>query len=63
LALLTTLFGYIYLIIQLEKTALLAGSLGLFVIIALTMYVTRKIKWFEEDASNKTFIEEKNQIN
>ncbi|MBC7884393.1 MAG: cell envelope integrity protein CreD [Saprospiraceae bacterium] len=47
LGLLVGLFGYIYLIIQLEKMALLAGSLGLFVIIAATMYVTRKIKWFE----------------
>ena len=50
LTLLVVLFGYIYLIIQLEKTALLAGSIGLFVIIALTMYVTRKIKWFEENS-------------
>ncbi|MEY3422605.1 MAG: inner membrane protein CreD, partial [Bacteroidota bacterium] len=38
---------YIYIIIQLEKTALLAGSVGLFIIVALTMYVTRKIKWSE----------------
>ncbi len=63
LGLMVALFLYIYVIIQLEKTALLTGSIGLFVIIALTMYVTRKIKWFEEDASNKTFIEEKKQIN
>ena len=47
--LLTVLFGYIYIIIQLEKTALLAGSVGLFVILAATMYATRKIKWFEEE--------------
>ncbi|MBK9568296.1 MAG: inner membrane CreD family protein [Saprospiraceae bacterium] len=49
LGLMVALFAYIYIIIQLEKTALLAGSIGLFVIIALTMYVTRKIKWFEEN--------------
>lgn len=48
MALLVALFGYIYIIIQLEKTALLAGSIGLFIILAATMYVTRKIKWFEE---------------
>jgi inner membrane protein len=48
LGLMVALFGYIYTIIQLEKTALLAGSIGLFVIIAMTMYVTRKIKWFED---------------
>lgn len=48
MVLLTLLFIYIYAIIQLEKTALLAGSVGLFVIVASTMYVTRKIKWVEE---------------
>ncbi len=47
LALLVLLFGYIYTIIQLEKTALLIGSIGLFVIIAATMYATRKIDWYE----------------
>jgi inner membrane protein len=47
LGLMASLFAYIYTIIQLEKTALLAGSVGLFIIIALTMYVTRKIKWSE----------------
>ncbi|MEZ4906169.1 MAG: cell envelope integrity protein CreD [Saprospiraceae bacterium] len=47
LALLTSLFIYIYIIIQMEKTALLAGSIGLFGVIAATMYVTRKIKWTE----------------
>ncbi|MFZ1749308.1 MAG: cell envelope integrity protein CreD [Saprospiraceae bacterium] len=52
LGLLSGLFAYIYLIIQLEKMALLAGALGLFVIIAATMYVTRKIKWFEEEANH-----------
>ena len=57
MVLLCSLFGYIYLIIQLEKTALLAGSVGLFVIIAATMYVTRRIKWFEESASNNSFVE------
>jgi inner membrane protein len=51
--LMVALFAYIYIIIQLEKTALLAGSIGLFVIIALTMYVTRKIKWFEEGDLNE----------
>ncbi len=53
LGLMVALFAYIYIIIQLEKTALLAGSIGLFVIIALTMYVTRKIKWFEESEPNQ----------
>ncbi len=43
--LLVVLFGFIYIILQLEDYALLAGSLALFVIIALIMYLTRKVKW------------------
>ena len=42
------LFTYLFIIIQLEKSALLVGSIGLFVILATTMYVTRKIKWGDE---------------
>jgi len=43
--LLTALFGFIYIILQLEDYALLAGSLALFVIIAMIMYLTRKVRW------------------
>lgn len=43
--LLVTLFGFIYIILQLEDYALLAGSIALFVIIALIMYLTRKVRW------------------
>jgi inner membrane protein len=44
-SLLVALFGFIYIILQLEDYALLAGSMALFVIIALIMYLTRKVKW------------------
>jgi inner membrane protein len=40
-----TLYSFIFVIIQLEDTALLIGSLGLFIILAITMYVSRKIDW------------------
>jgi len=43
--LLVVLFGFIYIILQLEDFALLAGSIALLVIIALIMYLTRKVKW------------------
>lgn len=42
---LTALYIFIYVIIQLESYALLVGSIGLFVILALIMYVSRKIDW------------------
>ncbi len=42
---LTALYTFIYTIIQLENYALLVGSIGLFLILAIVMYVSRKIDW------------------
>ena len=42
---LTPLYSFIYVIIQLENYALLVGSIGLFLILAIVMYVSRKIDW------------------
>ncbi|MCX2680373.1 cell envelope integrity protein CreD [Galbibacter sp. EGI 63066] len=42
---LTALYTFIYVIIQLENYALLVGSIGLFIILAIVMYVSRKIDW------------------
>ncbi|WP_400077601.1 cell envelope integrity protein CreD [Winogradskyella sp. R77965] len=42
---LTALYSFIYVIIQLENYALLVGSIGLFLILATVMYVSRKIDW------------------
>ena len=42
---LSLLYSFIYVIIQLESYALLVGSVGLFIILALVMYVSRKIDW------------------
>ncbi len=42
---LLTLYGFIYVIIQSEDQALLMGSLGLFIILAIVMYFSRKIRW------------------
>lgn len=42
---LTALYSFIFVIIQLENYALLAGSIGLFVILGLVMYFSRKIDW------------------
>lgn len=39
------LYGYLYVLLQLEDYALLLGSVGLFATLALVMYVTRKIDW------------------
>ncbi len=42
---LASLYGFIYVIIQLENYALLVGSIGLFVILAIIMFASRKIDW------------------
>ncbi len=44
--LLSLLYGFIFILIRLEDTALLVGSIGLFFILALIMYASRKINWY-----------------
>ncbi|HMH24929.1 MAG TPA: cell envelope integrity protein CreD, partial [Puia sp.] len=43
--LLTVLYGFIFTLIQLQDFALLIGSIGLFIALAMVMYFSRKIKW------------------
>jgi inner membrane protein len=45
---LTFSFGFIFVLMQLETYALLVGSIGLFAVLALTMFITRKINWYGE---------------
>jgi inner membrane protein len=33
-------------LVRLEDTALLIGSIGLFIVLALVMYASRKINWY-----------------
>lgn len=42
---LAALYSFIYVIIQLENYALLAGSIGLFVILGIIMFISRKVEW------------------
>ncbi len=43
---LSALYGFIYILINLEDSALLVGSIGLFVLLALAMYASRRIQWY-----------------
>ncbi|MFD1063331.1 cell envelope integrity protein CreD [Winogradskyella litorisediminis] len=45
---LSALYAFIYVIIQLENYALLVGSIGLFLILASVMFVSRKIDWHND---------------
>lgn len=42
---LLSIYAFIYIIIQMENYALLAGSIGLFLILGAVMYFSRKIDW------------------
>ena len=44
------LYGYLYIVLRSQDYALLIGSIGLFVVIAAIMYLTRKINWYESKA-------------
>ena len=43
---LTLLYLFIYSIIQMQDFALLMGSIGLFLVLAVVMYLSRKINWY-----------------
>ena len=43
---LTVLYGYLYIVLQLEDYALLMGSVGLFAVLATVMFITRKVDWY-----------------
>ena len=42
----TALWGYLYLLLTNEDYALLIGSIGLFLGLALVMLITRRIDWY-----------------
>jgi len=43
------LYAFIYVIIQLQDFALLVGSIGLFAVLAMLMYFTRNIDWYRKE--------------
>lgn len=51
---LSALYGFLFFTIQLQDYSLLAGSIGLFVILAILMYFSRKINYEKEDIKQVT---------
>jgi inner membrane protein len=45
-SILSVLYGFTFVLVRLEDTALLIGSIGLFIVLALVMYASRKINWY-----------------
>ena len=52
------LYGFIFTLIQLEDFALLIGSIGLFIVLATVMFLSRGINWYELNVSKKEENEE-----
>ncbi len=51
---LTLTYAFVYITLQVQDYALLIGSIGLTSILALTMFITRKIQWYELGSALKT---------
>jgi len=45
-------YGYLYFVLKSEDYALVAGTIALFAALALVMFCTRKINWYELDSSS-----------
>jgi inner membrane protein len=46
---LTILYVFLYVILQLVDVALLIGSIGLFIILGIIMFLSQKIKWYKQE--------------
>jgi inner membrane protein len=49
----SVLYGYLYVVLMNEDSALLIGSIGLFVVTACVMYVTRNVDWYTMGAGSR----------
>ena len=55
------LYTFIFIIIQLQDFALLIGSIGIFIILGLVMYYSRKIDWYNlslKETNDNNVVEE-----
>lgn len=52
----SVLYGFIFVLVKAEESSLLMGSIGLWIVLALVMYLTRKINWYESNATNQSKI-------
>lgn len=50
----STLYLFIFVIIQLQNYSLLVGSIGLFIVVALAMFASRNIDWYSLTSKNKS---------
>jgi len=48
-AILSILYVYLFVLLQMQDFALLMGSIGLFIVLAIVMYLTRNIDWYSQN--------------
>ena len=48
--LLTVLYAFVYVLLQLESYALLVGSIGLFIVLGIAMFATQRIDWYKKNS-------------
>jgi inner membrane protein len=51
-ALLSGLYGFLFTTLQLQDYSLLFGSIGIFLVVAIVMFVSRKVNWYREGAQS-----------
>lgn len=49
----TLLYAYLYVVLTNEDAALLVGSIGVFLILAAIMYITRRVRWYDTNMSGE----------
>ena len=59
--LLAILYLYLYILLQIEEYALLMGSVGLFVLLGIIMYITRMVDWYTIGIGTSTAIKARDQ--
>jgi inner membrane protein len=47
------LYGFLFVILRSEDYALLIGSIGLFIVLCVVMYLSRKIKWYGDETKEQ----------
>ncbi|MBC7936563.1 MAG: cell envelope integrity protein CreD [Rhizobacter sp.] len=55
-SLLSCLYGFIFILIRLEDTALLVGSIGLFIVLAMAMFASRRINWYGNTVNTNSIV-------
>ncbi len=55
---LTILYAYLYVILQQENMALLFGAVGLFIALAIVMFVLRRVDWYKNNTDESEIVED-----